>query len=59
MPNKEMCMIQGRERRFIMQHRHAIGKDKVSTFAHLWDKDMSFRFKTKNLGQKEKGMVSY
>lgn len=42
-----------------MQHRHAIGKDKVSTFAHLWDKDMSFRFKTKNLGQKEKGMVSY
>jgi hypothetical protein len=42
---KRPVVVKGRERRFVIWHRHAAGRGKVSTSAHLQGIDGSFRFK--------------
>jgi hypothetical protein len=40
---KRQVVLKERERRFIMRHRHAAGKGKVSiSVPHLWGTHMSF-----------------
>jgi hypothetical protein len=46
MPNKEMVMVKGRERRFITCSRTYLEKRQSKHSAHLWpslDKDMKIR----------------
>jgi hypothetical protein len=43
-------VVKGRERRFIMQHRHDPGRSKISISAHLQRTDMNFKLNRERVG---------